>query len=98
MHWQDRLGARRDCGLDPGWVDSERARLDIDEDAARAGIADRRHGGDKRKWCSNHLVAGTDASDEQRQVQRAGAAIEAKRLASLAVGSKFLFECSYLFA
>ena len=72
---QDRLGARRDGGLDVGRVDRERRRVDVDEHRRGAAVVDGRHGGDERVRRRDDLVAGADAGGQQRQVQGAGAGV-----------------------
>ena len=48
-------------------VHREGDRVDVDEDRPRAGVADRRHGGDEGERDGDDLVAGADAGGEQRQ-------------------------------
>src|SRR6185312_16210511 len=53
----------------------ERDRIDVDEHRARAGVADRRDGGDEGERHGDHFVAVADAGGEQREMQGAGAGV-----------------------
>ena len=53
-------------------------RIDVDEHRRRAGVADRRDGGDEGERDGDDFVARADAGRQQRQVQRAGAGVDAR--------------------
>ena len=86
MHGQDRLGPRRDRGLDRGRVHRPGRRVDVDEDRGRPGVDDRGDRGDEGHRHGDHLVARPDPGREQREMQRRGARVHRDGVPDAAVG------------
>ena len=74
MHCDDR--ARTGCSAARHVRGIERPgdRIDVRDDGACSRVDDGVRGGDERQGGDDHLVAGTDASRGQRQVQGGGPA------------------------
>ena len=64
----DRLRARRDRALGGGRIEVVGARVDVREDRLRAAVPDGVGGRDERQRRHDHLVAGADAGDVQREL------------------------------
>ena len=92
VHGDDRLGLRRDRGLEPG-----RSIVNVSGSmSTNTGVAPRvvdgRHGGHERERHGDDLVAAAHAGGEQREMQRARAAVDADAVLRLAVGGELLVE------
>jgi hypothetical protein len=72
--------------------------VDVDEDRPGAGVVDRGRGRDEREGHGDHLVAGADAGGQQREVQGAGAGVDADALGRAAVRGELLLERGHLAA
>src|SRR5690606_9074576 len=84
--------ARRDGSLDERRIHVEGFRIDVDEHRLGSGILDRGNRRYERKRYRDHFVTRADSGREQRQVQRAGAAIYADTESAAAVGRELLLE------
>ena len=73
VHRHDRLRALGDRALGRGGVEVVGQRVDVGEDRRRAALPDRVGRGDERQRRHDDLVAGADAGDVEREVQRGGA-------------------------
>ncbi len=81
----DRLRPLRDGGCDGRRVDVQVALADVDEDRRRARVDDHVRGrrpGDRGR---DHLVAGTDAERDEREVHRGGARRDGEHVLRLEV-------------
>ena len=92
MHRQDRLGARRDRGLDPVRIEAPAVGQDVDEHRLGAEVHDRRDRGDPVGVGEDDLVARPDAQRGQAHVQRPGAARRGDRVAHAEVVAKARLE------
>ncbi len=79
LHRHDRLGPRRDRGLDLVDIHAE-GIVAIDQHRRRAGFGDRADGGDEGVGGGDDLVAVADAERLQRQLERIGAGADADRV------------------
>ncbi len=79
------LRPRRDGRLNPGGIDRERRRVDVDEDGLGSAVVDGRDGGDERERGGDHLVARLDAGGQERQVQGARSRAGSDGVAGVAV-------------
>ena len=93
MDRQDRLRPRRDRGFDQGGIHRPGDGIDVDEDRLCAAIKYRGCGRDEGHRYGDDLIAGTNASRKQRQVQRGSSAIDGVAMADVAIGRETLLEC-----
>ncbi len=91
----DRLGPRRDRGLDQGRVDREVVLTDVDEDRPCAGVEDAVRAGDEGERDGDHLVAGADPVRQQRQVQRGRPGARRDRVTDPDEGGEALLELAH---
>jgi hypothetical protein len=84
MHRHDGPSSRRDGLPQPLGIERARLGLDVHEHRRGADIADRPDRCDKRHRDGDDLVAWDEAEYLQRQMQRAGAAVDADAMANLA--------------
>ena len=80
VHRQDRARPRRDRGLDRGGVDVERVGVDVDEDGRPPLVQDAVGRRDEARRRGDHLVAGADARQPDREVQSGRAARDRRRV------------------
>ena len=79
-------------------IHREGARVDVHEHGRGARVVDRRDRRDERERHRDHLVARADVGREQRQVQRAGAGVDADAELRARVGGELLLELGHLAA
>lgn len=88
-----RRGARGDGGADGFGVQAETARVDVGEDAGRAGEADRGGGGGgEGEGGDDDLVAGADGQGQEGEPQGGGAGVDRDAVASVDQGRELFFE------
>ena len=87
-----RARARADRGRDGLGRQQVRLGVDVDETRRRAGEADRLGRGDERVGRDDHLVAGADVEDPQREREGLGAGGDAHGVLGAAVGGELLLE------
>ena len=73
MHRHDRFRPRRHPPQRILRIDVPGVALDVGEDRPRARVEDRVRRGDERIGRTDHLVVGSDAGEQQREMQRGGA-------------------------
>jgi hypothetical protein len=76
MHRHDGLGARRDGAFDQLRVEIEGGVVNVHKDRLRADVGNRPARGDEREGRGDDFIAGADAEQQHRHVQRRGAAVE----------------------
>ena len=78
-------------------VDIECRRIDVHVDRRRSHIADGGDSGVEGERNGDDFVARADSGREQRQMQRAGAGVDADRIVDIAIGRKLLFQpCDFV--
>ena len=69
VHGEDRARSGAEGRLDLPWI-QRHPLVDVHEDGARAGLADRRRRGDRSRRDGDHLVLGPDAVGEEGYYER----------------------------
>src|SRR6266480_2076740 len=77
MHGHDGFGAGRDGALDQFWIEIERGVVDVDEHWRGADVRDGPARGDEGLGRGDDFVALADVEEQERDMERGGAAIEA---------------------
>jgi hypothetical protein len=82
----------RDGGLDLERVHRVGHRVHVDEDGPCSGVDHGGDGGDEGTGDGDDLTARSDAGGEQRQVKRAGSAVDGHGVADSTEGGELLFK------
>src|SRR5206468_874214 len=86
------LGLAGELALDVSEADVQRLAVHVGEDAPRAAVHDGVGGGDERDGWDDHFIAGADAGQQRRQVQRGGRAVQPDRVGRADVFGKLRLE------
>src|SRR5262249_25489318 len=91
VHDENRARPVSNFALDLKWIYVEGSRIDVGEDRARPGAANRSGRGEESEGRQDDLVAGANLQGVQRQRQGVRAGAAADSVAHTAVGGDLLF-------
>src|ERR1700712_4633806 len=92
VHRHDRFGATGDRPLGGGRVEVAGGGIDVGEDRGPAALPDRVGGGDEGERGDDHLVAGADPGDVERELQGGRAVGRRDRLGGAHTGGEGALE------